>query len=88
MQWVQHLCGANRQCPIGRGDAVGLLAASLPNRVFLTLPPGQDLPVAHPAHGKTLVDGGPAAYVCDGPVCSLPLTEPRALSAYLAGARA
>jgi len=62
--------------------------ASLPNRVFLTLPPGQDLPVAHPAHGKTLVDGGPAAYVCDGPVCSLPLTEPLALSRYLAGARA
>jgi uncharacterized protein YyaL (SSP411 family) len=61
---------------------------SLPNRVLSTLPPGVDLPRDHPAHGKTVVDGRPAAYVCDGPVCSLPLTEPQALSRYLAGARA
>jgi uncharacterized protein YyaL (SSP411 family) len=63
-------------------------AISSPNRVLSTLPPGADLPTDHPAHGKTLVDGRPAAYVCNGPVCSLPLTEPRALSAHLAGARA
>jgi uncharacterized protein YyaL (SSP411 family) len=61
----------------------GLLHAvynvSLPNRVVLTLPPGASLPVGHPAHGKGLVDGKPAAYVCEGPVCSLPVTDPQAL---------
>jgi uncharacterized protein YyaL (SSP411 family) len=63
-------------------------SVSLPNRVLSTLPPGVDLPRDHPAHGKTLVEGRPAAYVCDGPVCSLPLTRPQELSAYLLGVRA
>jgi uncharacterized protein len=52
---------------------------SLPNRVVQVVTPGEALPEAHPAHGKGLVDGRPAAYVCEGPVCSLPLTEPQAL---------
>jgi uncharacterized protein YyaL (SSP411 family) len=52
---------------------------SLPNRVLSILPPGRELPGGHPARGKTLVDGWPAAYVCAGRVCSLPLTEPEAL---------
>jgi uncharacterized protein YyaL (SSP411 family) len=52
---------------------------SLPNRVVLILPPGASLPTDHAAHGKSLVDGKPTAYVCDGPVCSLPITNPREL---------
>ena len=52
---------------------------SLPSRVVLTLAPGTALPADHPAFGKGLVDGRPAAYLCEGPVCSLPLTEPAAL---------
>jgi uncharacterized protein YyaL (SSP411 family) len=48
---------------------------SLPNRVVLTLSPGQPLPANHPAFGKGLVDGKSAAYVCEGPVCSLPITD-------------
>jgi uncharacterized protein YyaL (SSP411 family) len=52
---------------------------SLPNRVVLAVAPGESLPEAHPAYGKGLVGGRAAAYVCDGPVCSLPLTEPQAL---------
>jgi uncharacterized protein YyaL (SSP411 family) len=52
---------------------------SLPNRVVLAVAPGEALPEGHPAYGKGLVGGRPAAYVCDGPVCSLPLTEPQAL---------
>jgi uncharacterized protein len=60
---------------------------SLPNRMVLTLPPGATLPTGHPAFGKGLVGGRPAAYVCNGPVCSLPLGEPQALSTYLSGAR-
>jgi uncharacterized protein len=52
---------------------------SLPNRVLLSLSPGGSLPADHPASGKGLVAGNPAAYVCEGPVCSLPLTDARDL---------
>ncbi len=58
-------------------------AVSLPNRVMLTPQPGSDLPAGHPAHGKGLVNGRAAAYVCVGPVCSLPLTGPEELLARL-----
>jgi uncharacterized protein YyaL (SSP411 family) len=37
------------------------------------------LPPSSPAHGKTAIDGKPTAYVCIGPQCSLPVTEPAAL---------
>ena len=62
-------------------------AVSLPNRIVATLSPGHQLPADHPAHGKGLIDGRPAAYVCIGPVCSLPLTEPEKLIAHLAEIR-
>jgi uncharacterized protein len=54
---------------------------SLPSRVVLAVMPGGGgaLPEGHPASGKGLVAGRPAAYVCEGPVCSLPLTEPQTL---------
>jgi len=52
---------------------------SLPTRIVLTLPPGASLPVDHPASGKDVVGGKPTAYVCDGPICSLPVTNPQAL---------
>ena len=38
---------------------------------------GSALPASSPAHGKTAIDGKPTAYVCIGPQCSLPVTEPR-----------
>jgi uncharacterized protein len=59
---------------------------SLPNRVVLTLPPDRALPADHPS-GKGLVAGKPAAYVCDGPVCSLPLPDPESLLETLARVR-
>ena len=71
---------------VGQRDDPGLAALrravyglSLPNRVVIEIAPGEALPADHPAHGKGLVGGRAAAYVCDGPVCSLPLTEPQAL---------
>ncbi|MGD9616101.1 MAG: thioredoxin domain-containing protein [Alphaproteobacteria bacterium] len=57
---------------------------SLPNRIVLAVAPGEALPPAHPAFGKGLVEGSAAAYVCEGPVCSLPLTEATALRDHLA----
>ncbi|MDE2227597.1 MAG: thioredoxin domain-containing protein [Alphaproteobacteria bacterium] len=61
-----------------------VLAASLPNRVLTVLPAGSELPDGHPAHGKGPVDGRAAAYLCEGPTCSLPMTTPEELSAALA----
>ena len=60
---------------------------SSPNRVVQAVAPDAQLPMHHPAHGKTTVGGKPAAYVCEGPVCSLPLTDPQALVDRLAEMR-
>jgi uncharacterized protein YyaL (SSP411 family) len=62
-------------------------AASVPNRIVLAARPGENLPESHPASGKGPVAGRAAAYVCEGPVCSLPLTDPDALKAALAELR-
>jgi hypothetical protein len=62
-------------------------SVSLPNRVVLGLPPNGSLPPSHPATGKSLVDGKPAAYVCEGPVCSLPITDAQSLLETLARVR-
>jgi uncharacterized protein len=59
-------------------------SASLPNRMVVSLSPGGLLAADHPAFGKGLVDGKPAAYVCEGPVCSLPITDPQKLRETLA----
>jgi uncharacterized protein len=48
------------------------------------VPPEAALPAGHPAAGKGLSNGRATAYVCEGPVCSLPLTDPAALAADLA----
>ncbi len=39
-----------------------------------------ELPPGHPAYGKTAAAAGPAAYVCRGGVCSLPVTDAAELS--------
>ncbi|HET6521767.1 MAG TPA: thioredoxin domain-containing protein [Geminicoccaceae bacterium] len=59
---------------------------SVPERVLQELRPGRDLPPDHPATGKGRVGDRPTAYVCVGPVCQLPVTEPEALSDALAPA--
>ena len=55
------------------------IAGGLANRVLVRLAPGTDLPTVHPAAGKGLVAGRPAAYVCIGPTCGLPVTNAAAL---------
>jgi uncharacterized protein YyaL (SSP411 family) len=84
--------GESQQRPLqivvrGTDDAVATKAlvravsqVSLPNRVLTVLAPGTSLPADHPAAGKDAVDGRPTAYVCEGPVCSLPITDPDALT--------
>jgi uncharacterized protein len=56
---------------------------SLPNAIVSIVAPEASLAENHPATGKTMVGGRPTAYVCEGPVCSLPLTDPDTLAADL-----
>jgi hypothetical protein len=60
-------------------------SASLPNLILQLVEPGRDLPEGHPARGKGMIGDKPTAYVCEGPVCSAPLTDPAALGANLSG---
>ena len=57
-----------------------VLDRSLPNRILVRLEPNETLPDNHPAAGKGMLDGRPAAYVCVGMSCQAPITEPAALA--------
>jgi uncharacterized protein YyaL (SSP411 family) len=71
------------------GDARSLRRAlsevSLPNAVVQEIGEGgsgdshASVPENSPAHGKHAIDGKPTAYVCIGPQCSAPVTDPAAL---------
>jgi uncharacterized protein YyaL (SSP411 family) len=61
-----------------------VLETSLPNRILLEVEPSAALSESHPAAGKIARDGKAAVYICKGPVCSLPLTDPSELAEALA----
>jgi uncharacterized protein len=72
---------------IGARDAADTAAllrvvysASLPNKILSVIASGTALPSVHPAAGKGQVEGRATVYTCEGPVCSLPLTDPAALA--------
>jgi uncharacterized protein len=75
---------------VGPGNAIEPLrhavatASSLPNLILQQVPPDAALPEDHPARGKGIAGGKATAYVCEGPVCSAPLTDPAALASALA----
>jgi uncharacterized protein YyaL (SSP411 family) len=60
-----------------------LADVSLPGAVVQEVREGDSGPSAiaasSPAHGKTALHGKPTAYVCIGPQCSMPATDPAAL---------
>jgi len=64
-----------------------LAGVSLPGAVVQEVRAGEPLPASSPAHGKTAIEGKPTAYVCIGPQCSLPVTDPAALVATVKRAR-
>ncbi|MEQ8357468.1 MAG: thioredoxin domain-containing protein [Kiloniellaceae bacterium] len=68
-------------------DAAAMIRAvtklCLPNRVLQVIGPQDALPPGHPAASKGQRDGKATAYVCHGPSCSLPITDPVALIAAL-----
>jgi uncharacterized protein len=63
--------------------AQALLATALaspdPATCVLRTLDGADWPETSPGHGRAPLDGAPAAYLCRGSVCSLPVTTPQAL---------
>jgi uncharacterized protein YyaL (SSP411 family) len=60
---------------------------SLPGAVVQEVREREALPASSPAHGKTAIGGKATAYVCIGPQCSLPVTEPAALVETVKAAR-
>jgi uncharacterized protein len=60
---------------------------SLPNAVIQEIREGGWLPPSSPAHGKRAKGGNVTAYVCLGPQCSLPVTEPEKLVETIKAAR-
>ena len=84
---LQIVIVGERKDPVFQSLLRAAYSISLPNRIVLILPPGASLPPGHPASGKGVVGGKPTAYVCDGPVCSLPVTDPESLLETLARVR-
>src|SRR5262249_32306064 len=68
-----------RNDPSPDGLVGGVLELSRPNRLLFLVAPGEILPPGHPAEGKSMIGGRPAAYVCKGKVCSAPVTDAAAL---------
>ena len=58
--------------------------ACLPTKVLSVIASGAELPEAHPAAGKTALGVRATVYLCEGPVCSPPITGVDALAAALA----
>ena len=71
-------------------DALVHAALALPflDRIALRAPSGEGLPSTHPARAKVAAaPAGGAAFVCVGETCSLPVTEPGALTGAIASVR-
>lgn len=60
-----------------------VMGRSLPQKTLMMVEPDQTLPEAHPAHGKTMENGQPTAYLCQHETCSAPITNPVTLSQML-----
>jgi uncharacterized protein len=73
-----------REAPETRALLRVIYGASLPTKVLSVIASGAELPEAHPAAGKTAFGGRATVYLCEGPVCSPPITGADAVAAALA----
>ena len=66
----------------GTTDTLTRAALALPHvtRAVLRAPTADSLPASHPAQQKLNATGGPAAFICIGQTCSLPVTNPDELA--------
>ena len=60
-----------------------IMGRALPNRFLTVMAPEDSFPEGHPAHGKTMQNGQPTAYVCQRGTCSPPITSVVTLSQML-----
>ena len=76
-----------QQVAIVGGNARPLLSAlhgiSMPGALELAVPDTTYLDASPLLQGKTAIDGKPAAYICIGPQCSLPVTDTDAFTRLL-----
>jgi hypothetical protein len=63
--------------------ALVAFACPQPNRMVGWIATRSTIPEGHPAHGKVALSDQPTAYVCRGPVCSAPVSDPAALAEML-----
>ena len=56
---------------------------NLPNKIIITMAPGEMLYAGHPAAGKGQIGDKATVYVCSGQTCSLPITDPNQLEMQL-----
>jgi uncharacterized protein YyaL (SSP411 family) len=73
---------------IGDSDKAAALTRTARQHAIFTahiiqIAPDAPLPPAHPAFGKTLIDGAPAAYICPGQSCLAPIIDTDSLTAAL-----
>ncbi len=87
---VEYALGAVQIVIVGeeaKAETQNLIRAvrerSLPTRLLTVLRPNAKLPEGHPAKGKTMEQGQSTAYLCVGPQCSPPVTNPQELAARL-----
>ena len=68
-----------------RADALTAAALKLPflDRIVVRAPSADALPPTHPAAAKLAAVSEPAAFVCAGETCSLPVTAPEQIAATL-----
>ena len=69
---------------IGEDEDAKILRQTVNNlpfmdRLLLNIANTKNLPDNHPAHSKTKTKGKATAYICEGPVCSLPITDKQIL---------
>jgi uncharacterized protein YyaL (SSP411 family) len=72
---IQVIVVGDRSAPATAALRRAVFETPSPLLVSSSREPDAVLPAAHPAFGKGLVDGRPAAYVCVGTTCSPPVVE-------------
>ena len=68
-----------RDDPATRALVRAAVEPAAPHRLLTRLDPDRSLPRTHPAAGKGMRDGRPAAYLCVGMTCQAPVTDPETL---------
>ena len=70
------LAAGDRSDPKAEALFSAAVHSAPPGTVISWALPGTETAAGHPAAGKTMVGDAPTAYICQGPVCGLPIQTP------------